>query len=118
MPIDASRAAFVKNEYRYETAEATAVKDTYKGAREYAFDTNLPGPVADALAATILNSYNVPAQAYEVEIDGVFTLADLAGFPPTFTCSFDQYQTDGRIFRLIGMDVDPVGERTVLKVSG
>lgn len=93
MAIDPDRGSFVKNEYRWETAEDIGVGTIQPNARKITLPTNLNSAAAKVLATEILAEHKQVAQAYRVTIADVdtVTMADLIDSPPTFSCLFPNW---------------------------
>lgn len=118
MPIDPNRAAFVKNEYRYQDAEDTSILTTYPRAREATLDTNLGATDAAALAAAYFDQEKTQKLTYEVNIEHQFMLEDFVGAPPQFTCSFPNAGIENRTMKVVSVDIDYYTGRSVVRVRG
>ncbi len=109
MAIDPDRGSFVKNEYRWETAEDVAVGTIQPNARKITLPTNLNSAAAKVLATEILAEHKQVAQAYRVTIAGVdtVTMADLIDSPPTFSCLFPDWPVQSiDTLRLVSVTTD------------
>ena len=119
MAIDPARSAFVKNPFRFETAEDTSIRTTYKEAREIVSETNLTSTVdAQAVASNYFNLIKKPAMAFQVEVEGIYHLEDFVTGPPQFTCSFADYPADSRTYKLVGVEVDYLNNLSRLTLRG
>lgn len=118
MPVDPTRVAFVQRSHRSAEEKDVAVKAAYPSAGEITHETNLSLTSAAALAATYLNAVKDFAQTYKVQIKAALTLDALNGAPPQYTLDAPQYATDGRTFKLVGMDVDDFNMRTDMVIRG
>lgn len=118
MAIDPSRAAFISQEYRYESTTDTAVLTAYPQANLIEIDTNLSTSDAATLATTILNATKTLAMVFEVEIEGVLVPEDFDGTVNHYTLSAPLYSTDSRTFKVIAAEVDYLSNITKLTVRG
>lgn len=117
--FDANRAAFVRNEYRYETRSDSSVQARYPGAVETVIDTQLDQTSAASLATAYFAEFSQPAAVYSTEIQRSFKLSDLAGAIPRYIIADADFPLlSGKAMRLVEMQTDPVLERTELKVRG
>lgn len=117
MPIDATRAAFIKNEYRYATAQDAAVLGRDKGARLETIKANVDETTASELAQTILAQNNTP-RMITVTLDGILRVSDFIGGVPRYILNIGDYNTDGRTWRVISATFDPNNGTTSLRLHG
>lgn len=115
--LDPSRAAFVKQEYRYATRSDTSVKSRNDAARDVTVDTNLDETAANALASKYLAENSKP-RVFEVRLQGVIPLEAFVGGPPRYIPSFPRLATDGRAMKVISASIDYDAGITVVKVRG
>lgn len=118
MSVDFARAAFVRKDYRYETAQDVAVLANYPLAQEVQIDTNLSQASAAGYAADVLDNTKEHALAFEVEIEGIVTFDDFDGTVPHYTVDAPQYETDGRTYKCVGIEVDWATGTTTLRLRG
>lgn len=113
-----ARAAFVMQEYRYESDEDTDIKATYPNAVELVIETELSLSVAATIGAKVFDVVKTFAEAYEVVVEGVYTPEILDGTPPQFTLDVPEYETDARIFRTVSIKVDWMNNLTTFVIRG
>ena len=120
MPVtlNPARATFVQREFRYETVEDLAIKAVYPNAQEIKVDTQLSVASAATLATAIFNESKKSALVFEVEYEGIFELSDLDGSKLHYTLDAPFYQTDGRTFKLVSVDVDYLNNISKLVIRG
>lgn len=113
-----SRAAFVRSEYRFETAKDDAVAALYPDANTLEISTNLDQASAAGMAAKILAATKTAAMAWEVVVDGAIMLSELEGAVNHYTVNFPLHSTDSRTYKLIGCDIDYFANTTTLRLRG
>ncbi|MFZ4165315.1 hypothetical protein [Brevundimonas sp. NPDC058933] len=118
MPNDPNRATFVQQEYRFEKAENLNIKATYQSSRELVLMTNLAKSAAAALASKLFAENNTPADAYNIEVEGVYAVSDFKSAPLRFTIDMPMYATSGRTFKVTSIEADPFYNRTTLELRG
>ena len=117
MALDPTRAALVRQEYRYAVQTAPAVKARNDAAREVEVDTQLDLASASALASKYL-AENASPRVFEVRLEGVIHIDAFVGGPPRFIPNFPREATDGRIMKVIGATVDYGRGETVVRLRG
>jgi hypothetical protein len=117
MTIDASRAAFIKNEYRWATASDPAVQARDASARREEIPANVDATTASELADLILAQNDTP-RVFEVEILDLVLPDDLVGGVPRFVLDAPEFGTDGRVQRTTTFTCDLNSRVTTIKVHG
>lgn len=117
-PLDPTRATFVKREHRFIKAEDSTVKARFPNARKITLQTQLGEADASALASAYLAETKDHAQAYTVEIDGIWTTSDLVGDVKRFQCYFDRMGLEGRTLKLVSVKCRYQSGTTVIVVRG
>ena len=117
MDIDANRAAFVKQAYRYATGTEPLVKARNDAARVIEVNTNLDEATATALASKYLAENDEPL-VYEIEFEGVLDLSDFIGGPPRYIPDFPKLDTDGRAMKVFYAAANEQSNTTIVRVRG
>lgn len=115
--LDTNRAAFVQQEYRYVIRTNPTVKARNDSARTVEVVGNLDEATANALAGKYL-AENVSPRVFDVIIQGVTFLDSFVGTVPTFILNAPRYQTDGRVYKVVGFTTDFEANTTTLQVRG
>lgn len=123
MAIDAARAEFVKNDFRYAEVSDTSVQTAFRGARSVEIDTNI-ATEAQAIAAAneLLNTYKQFQMGFDVVLLGAdtVTLGDFASSPPVFRADFPKFGTtgSGRDMLVREIEIDFQRQNTLVKLRG
>ncbi|MDH7971036.1 hypothetical protein QH494_02485 [Sphingomonas sp. AR_OL41] len=117
-PVDPVRAAFVSQSYRTSEAVDYTVLALYPTANQIEIDTPFDATTAGTLATTMLNATKGAAQTYTMTIDGLITLADLAGTVPQYTFTSSTFGVSARVCRLVSFKTDWINNRTQITVRG
>lgn len=118
MTIDPTRAAFVRQEFRFSEASDASVKSKHPSAIELTIATNLGESAAQTLATALLADLKGFAQMYELEIDGLLDLSTLTDGVPTFTITSSVYPVDSRTFKVSKVALDIAADKTIIEVVG
>lgn len=117
MALDTNRAAFVQQEYRYVTRANPTIRARNDAARTVEVVGNIDEATANGLAGKYLAENDRP-RVFEVVIQGVTYLDSFVGSVPTFILSTPKYQTDGRVYKVVGFTTDFEANTTTLQVRG
>lgn len=118
MPIDPSRATFVQNEFRIESATDFSVKAKYSNAQIVEISTQLDQASAATLASTMLAETKIPALTFTLTITGTIALEEFAGTVNRYVVTFAKFGVVNRTMKLIGAKTDWLNNRTTITVRG
>lgn len=117
MAIDPSRAAFVKNEYRYAKAEDFSTKAVYENARKISIPSQLSQSAAQALATNLLAKLKLTSEGLEIEIQEYWTLDMFNAALPRIIGNFPEVNVTNRTYDVISYTGDAISQRSTLVVK-
>ncbi|THD35716.1 MAG: hypothetical protein E7773_10235 [Sphingomonas sp.] len=120
MPVDPTRAALVTREHQYSIYQDTSVLSRWPNSQPIVLDTNLDATAGDALASATFAASSAGAKVFQVTVEGGAFLEDFADSPPRFTVYFDNHPAagSGNTYTVIGVQIDPLADRTIYTVRG